>query len=57
MSGGSAGPVETAAGTGVQHVAVEFVHPMIVGKRAFPAISLTADIATQTAEAIAVMPK
>jgi len=30
------------------HVAVEFVHPVIVGKRALPAISLTADIATVT---------
>jgi D-sedoheptulose 7-phosphate isomerase len=27
---------------------VEFVHPVIVGKRALPAISLTADIATVT---------
>ncbi|MDQ0379189.1 D-sedoheptulose-7-phosphate isomerase [Amycolatopsis thermophila] len=34
--------------TDAQHVAVEFVHPVIVGKRAFPAISLTADIATLT---------
>jgi D-sedoheptulose 7-phosphate isomerase len=31
-----------------QHVAVEFVHPVIVGKRALPAISLTTDIATVT---------
>ena len=31
-----------------QHVAVEFVHPVIVGKRALPAISLTADVATVT---------
>ena len=30
------------------HVAVEFVHPVIVGKRALPAISLTADAATVT---------
>lgn len=37
------------ASTDAQHVAVEFVHPVIVGKRAFPAISLTTDIATQTA--------
>jgi D-sedoheptulose 7-phosphate isomerase len=29
-------------------VAVEFVHPVIVGKRALPAISLTADVATVT---------
>ena len=40
-------------GTGAQstdalHVAVEFVHPVIVGKRALPAISLTADVATVT---------
>src|SRR3981189_1035673 len=34
--------------TDAQHVAVEFVHPVIVGKRALPAISLTADIATLT---------
>jgi len=31
-----------------QHVAVEFVHPVIVGKRALPAISLTTDVATVT---------
>jgi D-sedoheptulose 7-phosphate isomerase len=30
------------------HVAVEFVHPVIVGKRALPAVSLTADAATVT---------
>ena len=35
--------------TDAQHVAVEFVHPVIVGKRALPAISLTADVATLTA--------
>src|SRR5215472_13478904 len=35
-------------GTGAQHVAVEFVHPVIVGKRALPAISLTTDVATVT---------
>jgi D-sedoheptulose 7-phosphate isomerase len=34
--------------TDAQHVAVEFVHPVIVGKRALPAISLTADIANVT---------
>ena len=34
--------------TDAQHVSVEFVHPVIVGKRALPAISLTADIATVT---------
>jgi D-sedoheptulose 7-phosphate isomerase len=36
------------ASADAQHVAVEFVHPVIVGKRALPAISLTADIATVT---------
>ena len=36
------------AGTDAQHVAVEFVHPVIVGKRALPAISLTNDVATVT---------
>jgi len=40
---GSGGP-----STDAQHVAVEFVHPVIVGKRAFPAISLTTDVATVT---------
>ena len=34
------------ASTDAQHVAVEFVHPVIVGKRALPAISLTTDVAT-----------
>jgi D-sedoheptulose 7-phosphate isomerase len=34
--------------TDAQHVAVEFVHPVIVGKRALPALSLTADVATVT---------
>ena len=38
-----------AASTDAQHVAVEFVHPVIVGKRALPAISLTCDVATLTA--------
>jgi D-sedoheptulose 7-phosphate isomerase len=37
-----------AASTDAMHVAVEFVHPVIVGKRALPAISLTADVATIT---------
>ena len=35
-----------AESTDALHVAVEFVHPVIVGKRALPAISLTADVAT-----------
>lgn len=32
--------------TDSQHVAVEFVHPVIVGKRALPALSLASDVAT-----------
>jgi D-sedoheptulose 7-phosphate isomerase len=36
------------ASADAQHVAVEFVHPVIVGKRALPAISLTTDVATVT---------
>ena len=40
-----------ASSTDAQHVAVEFVHPVIVGKRALPAISLTTDIATVTGRA------
>jgi D-sedoheptulose 7-phosphate isomerase len=34
--------------TDAQHLSVEFVHPVIVGKRAFPAISLASDVATLT---------
>jgi D-sedoheptulose 7-phosphate isomerase len=34
--------------TDAQHIAVEFVHPVMIGKRALPAISLTNDIATLT---------
>lgn len=34
--------------TDAQHIAVEFVHPVMVGKRALPALSLTNDIATLT---------
>ena len=36
------------ASTDAQHIAVEFIHPVIVGKRALPAISLTNDVATLT---------
>lgn len=36
------------AATDAQHIAVEFVHPVIVGKPALPAVSLTADVATMT---------
>ena len=35
-----------AQATDAQHVSVEFVHPVIVGKRALPAIALTNDSAT-----------
>jgi D-sedoheptulose 7-phosphate isomerase len=34
--------------TDAEHIAVEFVHPVIVGKRALPAISLASDAATVT---------
>lgn len=34
--------------TDSQHVAVEFVHPVIVGKRALPALALTNDVASLT---------
>jgi D-sedoheptulose 7-phosphate isomerase len=40
---GNGGPT-----TDAQHISVEFVHPVIVGKRALPAISLTNDVATLT---------
>ncbi|MGW5666783.1 D-sedoheptulose-7-phosphate isomerase [Micromonospora sp. NPDC003776] len=40
---GNGGPA-----TDAQHVVVEFVHPVIVGKRALPAISLTSDAASLT---------
>jgi len=36
------------AATDAQHIAVEFVHPVIVGKRALPALSLTNDVSTVT---------
>lgn len=35
-----------AGATDAQHIAVEFVHPVIVGKRALPALSLVGDAAT-----------
>src|SRR5256714_2470600 len=35
--------VSPAARSDVRHVAVEFVHPVIVGKRALPAIGLAAE--------------
>lgn len=37
-----------AARSDARHVEVEFVHPVIVGKRALPAIALTTDVATVT---------
>ena len=37
--------VTPAARSDVRHVAVEFVHPVIVGKRALPALGLTGDSA------------
>jgi D-sedoheptulose 7-phosphate isomerase len=40
-----------ACGADARHVAVEFVHPVIVGKRALPAIALTNDVASLTATA------
>ncbi|HXH05967.1 MAG TPA: SIS domain-containing protein [Vicinamibacterales bacterium] len=39
---------EGAEASDAQHVAVEFVHPVIVGKRALPALALTADTAALT---------
>ncbi|MFI7687458.1 SIS domain-containing protein [Nonomuraea sp. NPDC049655] len=39
------------ASADAQHVAVEFVHPVIVGKRALPALSLSHDAARLTAVA------
>ena len=38
-----------ACATDAQHVAVEFVHPVIVGKRALPALALTNDSAALSA--------
>ena len=37
-----------AGASDARHLAVEFVHPVIVGKRALPAIALTTDVATLT---------
>ena len=39
--------------TDAQHVSVEFVHPVIVGKRALPALALTNDSATISGLAVA----
>jgi D-sedoheptulose 7-phosphate isomerase len=40
-----------AAATDAQHVSVEFVHPVLVGKRALPALALGSDAATLTGAA------
>jgi D-sedoheptulose 7-phosphate isomerase len=40
-----------ASATDAQHVSVEFVHPVIVGKRALPALALTNDSATLSSRA------
>jgi D-sedoheptulose 7-phosphate isomerase len=48
---GSGGPAADAA-----HVAVEFLHPVIVGKRALPALSLSADPVTLSGAADAAEP-
>jgi D-sedoheptulose 7-phosphate isomerase len=37
-----------ASSTDAQHVAVEFLHPVIVGKRTLPAVALSNDVATIT---------
>jgi D-sedoheptulose 7-phosphate isomerase len=37
--------------TDAEHVATEFMHPITVGRRALPALSLTNDVATMTAVA------
>lgn len=37
-----------SSATDAQHIAVEFVHPVVIGKRALPAIALTNDAATLT---------
>jgi D-sedoheptulose 7-phosphate isomerase len=37
-----------AGSTDAQHLAVKFIHPVIVGKRALPALALTGDVATGT---------
>ena len=39
-----------AARSDVRHVAVEFVHPVIVGKRALPALGLTGESGAVTRE-------
>ncbi|MGQ0678836.1 MAG: SIS domain-containing protein [Actinomycetota bacterium] len=41
------------AATDAQHVSVEFVHPVIVGKRALPALALPNDVASTSGMAMA----
>ena len=40
-----------AAATDAHHVAVEFVHPVLVGKRALPSIALASDLSAPTGQA------
>jgi len=40
-----------AAGSDAQHVTVEFLHPVIVGRRTLPAVCLLADVASLTGAA------
>lgn len=41
---------EGMAASDAQHVAVEFVHPVIVGKPALPAVSLSVDVASRLSQ-------
>ena len=43
---------EPAARSDARHVAVEFVHPVIVGKRALPALALTAELERAVAQLV-----
>ena len=42
---------EGAETSDAQHIAVEFVHPVIMGKRALPALALASDVASLTGAA------
>ena len=46
---------EGAEASDARHVAVEFVHPVLVGKRALPALALTADGRTNAGVALAAL--
>ena len=50
-AGWSRSGLSPAARSDVRHVAVEFVHPVIVGKRALPAIGLAREGGPLTAQA------